>query len=79
MSDQRLRGSPPQSKEPSSKKVTVIAYVEFGTVPLALSVAGIALPITTIEGWILTPELTGRVSQINSIAIFAGLLFWSWP
>jgi predicted PurR-regulated permease PerM len=58
--------------------LTVIAYVQFGTVPMALTVAAIALLITTIEGWILTPMLMSRVAQINTVTIFAGLLFWSW-
>jgi predicted PurR-regulated permease PerM len=26
----------------------------------------------------LTPALLGRVAQMNKVAIFAGLLFWSW-
>jgi len=58
--------------------LALIAYVQFGTVPMALTVAGIALLITALEGWILTPLLMSRVAQINAVAIFAGLLFWSW-
>ena len=34
--------------------------------------------ITTIEGYWLTPALMRRVAQMNRIAIFAGILFWSW-
>jgi predicted PurR-regulated permease PerM len=34
--------------------------------------------ITSIEGWVLTPMLTGRVTQINTVAVFVGLIFWSW-
>ena len=45
---------------------------------MALTVAGIALLITTAEGWILTPIIMGRVAQMNTVAIFAGLIFWSW-
>ncbi|MBA3271636.1 MAG: AI-2E family transporter [Acidobacteria bacterium] len=58
--------------------LALIAYMQFGTVPMALTVAGIALLITALEGWILTPLLMSRVAQINAVAIFAGLLFWSW-
>lgn len=58
--------------------LTAIAFVQFGTVTMALTVAGIALLITTIEGWVLTPLLMSRVSQINPVAIFAALMFWSW-
>ena len=41
-------------------------------------VAGVAMLITTIEGFWLTPSLMRRVAQMNRIAIFAGILFWSW-
>jgi predicted PurR-regulated permease PerM len=58
--------------------LTAIAYVQFGTIGMALTVAFTALVITTIEGWVLTPLLMSRVAQINTVSIFAALLFWSW-
>jgi predicted PurR-regulated permease PerM len=58
--------------------LAAIAYVQFGTEVMALTVAGIALLITTMEGWFLTPMLMSRVAQINPVIIFASLLFWSW-
>jgi predicted PurR-regulated permease PerM len=58
--------------------LTAIAYVQFGTIPMAVTVAMTALVITTLEGWVLTPLLMGRVAQINTVSIFAALLFWSW-
>jgi predicted PurR-regulated permease PerM len=58
--------------------LTAIAYVQFGTIGMAVMVAAIALVITTLEGWVLTPLLMSRVSQINTVSIFAALLFWSW-
>jgi predicted PurR-regulated permease PerM len=58
--------------------LAAIAYVQFGTEVMALTVAGIALLITTLEGWFLTPMLMSRVAQINPVIIFASLLFWSW-
>jgi predicted PurR-regulated permease PerM len=58
--------------------LTAVAYVQFGTETMALTVAGVALAITTLEGWLLTPMLMSRVAQINPVIIFASLLFWSW-
>jgi predicted PurR-regulated permease PerM len=58
--------------------LTAVAYVQFGTETMALTVAGVALAITTLEGWLLTPMLMSRVAQINPVVIFASLLFWSW-
>ena len=40
--------------------------------------AGIAMAITSLEGWLLTPALMSRAAQMNPVAIFVGLLFWSW-
>ena len=54
------------------------AYLQFETALAAVTVAGVAMVITTIEGYWLTPVLMGRVSEMNRIALFAGLLFWSW-
>jgi predicted PurR-regulated permease PerM len=56
----------------------VIGYVQFESIQAALGVSALALLITTVEGYWLTPSLMRRVAQMNSIAIFAGILFWSW-
>jgi predicted PurR-regulated permease PerM len=58
--------------------LAVVAFVQFGTLSMATSVGGVALLITSLEGWLLTPALMGKVGQMNTVAIFAGLLFWSW-
>ena len=58
--------------------LAVLAFLQFGTLSATASVAGIGLVITTLEGWFLTPSLLGRAAQINRVAIFAGLLFWTW-
>ena len=56
----------------------VVAMVQFGEVGQAAWVATVAMVITSIEGWLLTPALQGRVAQMNEVAVFIGLLFWSW-
>ena len=56
----------------------VVAYLQFDTINGAVGVMSIAFLITTIEGYWLTPALMGRVSEMNKIALFAGILFWSW-
>ena len=56
----------------------IVAYVQFESIPAALGVSGLAMLITTLEGLWLTPALMQRVAQMNHIAIFAGILFWSW-
>lgn len=56
----------------------LVAYLQFETIGMAVYVAGIALVITTLEGWLLTPALMGRAARINPAAIFVGIIFWSW-
>lgn len=56
----------------------LIGYLQFETLEMAFYVAAIALAITTLEGWLLTPALMGRAARINPAAIFVGILFWSW-
>jgi predicted PurR-regulated permease PerM len=58
--------------------LTLVAYLQFTTVEMAIYVAAIALVITTLEGWLLTPALMGRAASINPAAIFIGIIFWSW-
>jgi predicted PurR-regulated permease PerM len=56
----------------------LVAYLQFATIEMAIYVAAIALVITTLEGWLLTPTLMGRAASINPVAIFVGIIFWSW-
>jgi predicted PurR-regulated permease PerM len=58
--------------------LAIVGFLQFGKVEMTAAVAGAALVITSLEGWLLTPTLLGRVGRLNHIAIFASLLFWSW-
>ena len=58
--------------------IAVVAFLQFGTIAMAAFVAAIALAITSLEGFLLTPWLTSRAASMNAVAIFVGLLFWSW-
>ena len=56
----------------------VVTFMQFGDAAKTASVCAVTLGITSLEGWILTPMLMGRASRMNPVAIFVGLLFWSW-
>jgi predicted PurR-regulated permease PerM len=56
----------------------IVGYLQFEAIAPAAGVMAFAFLITTIEGYWLTPALLGRLAQINRIALFAGILFWSW-
>lgn len=61
-----------------SAGAAVVAFLQFGTLGMALLVAGTALAITSLEGWLLMPVLTSRVVRINEVAIFVALIVWSF-
>ena len=56
----------------------IVGYLQFGDLGRTASVAGAALLITALEGFFLTPLLMGKAAEMNRVAVFAGLLFWSW-
>ena len=57
---------------------SIVAFMQFGTLRMALIVGGVSLLITSLEGFLLTPWLTSRAARMNAVAIFVGLLFWGW-
>ena len=56
----------------------MVGFLQFGTLDMALIVAGISLLINSIEGFLLTPWLTSRASKMNPVAVFVGVLAWGW-
>jgi predicted PurR-regulated permease PerM len=58
--------------------LSVVGFLQFGDVGQTAAVAGASLLITTLEGSVLTPQLMGRAAEMNTVAVFAGLIFWTW-
>ena len=56
----------------------LMGFVQFGNFEMALLVGGVALAINSVEGYLLTPWLTGRASRMNPVAVFVGVLAWGW-
>ena len=56
----------------------MVGFLQFGTLDMALLVAGTSLVINSIEGFLLTPWLTSRASKMNPVAVFVGVLAWGW-
>lgn len=56
----------------------IVALLQFGTIPMALLVAITSLGITGFQGYALLPLLASKTANINTIAIFLGLVFWGW-
>jgi predicted PurR-regulated permease PerM len=53
-------------------------FVQFGTVNMALAVAGASLVIHTISGNLIVPWLTSKASSMNAVAVFVCVLAWGW-
>jgi predicted PurR-regulated permease PerM len=56
----------------------VVSFMQFNDVVHTTYICAFAFAITSLEGFLLTPMLMGRAAQMNPVAIFVGLLFWSW-
>lgn len=56
----------------------VVGLVQGGGSTLALQMSGAAIVITSLEGWLLTPTLMGKAERMSALAVFLGLLLWTW-
>jgi predicted PurR-regulated permease PerM len=56
----------------------VVAFLQFDDLLRTGIVCAVTFAITALEGFLLTPMLMSRAAQMNPVAIFVGLLFWSW-
>lgn len=58
--------------------VAAAAFVQFQTVAMTAAAGGIAAAVAALEGNLITPVLTGRAGELNTVAVFVGVLFWGW-
>lgn len=56
----------------------IAGYLQFETIEMAFIIAMVSLLVTSIQGFLLTPWLAGKVSSVNTVVIFIGLLSWGW-
>ena len=56
----------------------LVAFLQFGSINMAIAVAGASVGIHTLVGNLLTPWLTSRASRLSPVAVFMGLLAWGW-
>ena len=61
-----------------SAGLAVVSFMQFNDLLKASYICAVAFAITSLEGFLLTPMLMGRAARMNPVAIFVGLLFWSW-
>ena len=56
----------------------VVGLSQGGGMSQALQIAGAALLITSLEGWLVTPALMGKAEKMSVLAVFVGLVVWIW-
>src|SRR6185436_4793257 len=58
--------------------IVTISFLQFGTMLKGLTIAGLFLIITLLEGSLVRTWLLGRTMRMNGPALFMGLMFWGW-
>lgn len=58
--------------------ITAAAFLQFKTFEPTLLAGGVALTVAALEGNLITPTLTSRAGEINTVAVFVSVLFWGW-
>ena len=56
----------------------VMGLIVFPTLGMGLAPAAMFLMLTTIEGQFLSPTIMGRRLELNPLAVFLGIAFWTW-
>jgi predicted PurR-regulated permease PerM len=56
----------------------LVTSTQFDSLSQAFIVASTSLLISALIGMLLTTWLASRASRMNSVAVFAGLMFWGW-
>ena len=56
----------------------LVGMVQGGGVAQALQMSGASMLITSLEGWLVTPALMGKAERMSALAVFLGVLLWTW-
>ncbi len=58
--------------------VAAISIVSFDTLGYAMIAPAFVIACNVLEGQIITPLIVGRRLELNAVAIFIAVAFWSW-
>lgn len=58
--------------------VAVVAFLQFHTIQMTAEAAGVAGIVAMVEGNVISPWLTSRAGELNTVAVFVSVLFWGW-
>ena len=58
--------------------LTVVSVITFPTIGAALIAPLAFVGVTFLEGHFVTPTIIGRRLELNALAVFLSLAFWTW-
>ena len=58
--------------------LAVVGVVTASTIGIGLITALLFIGITFVEGHFVTPTIIGRRLELNALAVFMALAFWTW-
>ncbi len=58
--------------------VALVAFVQFHTIGMTAAAVCVAGAVAALEGNLISPWLTGRAGELNTVAVFVAVLFWGW-
>jgi predicted PurR-regulated permease PerM len=56
----------------------LIAFLQFQSVELAAAAVVVSGAIAALEGNLISPWLTSRAGEVNTVAVFVSVVFWGW-
>jgi predicted PurR-regulated permease PerM len=58
--------------------LALATFFQFNSVSMTAEIVGATAVIFCLEGFLVKPMVMGKAARINGLAMFIGLLFWSW-
>jgi predicted PurR-regulated permease PerM len=58
--------------------VGIAAFAQVQTLTNTLLAVGLTVLVAIVEAYVITPWLTSRAAEMNTVAVFVGLIFWGW-
>jgi predicted PurR-regulated permease PerM len=58
--------------------IALAAFLQFHTIEMTLAAGAASGIVAALEGNVITPWLTSRAGELNTVAVFLSVLFWGW-
>ena len=58
--------------------ITLAALFQFQSVGSMAAAGLMSIAVAALEGNLITPWLTSRAGELNTVAVFVAVLFWGW-